>query len=434
MSVPNTSELDDDQIEALIRKLSAIKGSAPELIAALEAEANSRLAKQSRGRGGRDRGGGGNANGRGGYDRKGRPVSYEEEEDDDEEEDDEEEEGEEDDEEETDSEDDDEFDEDGPCVGYGYSDEVSVISEMTTPTVVSRLDVPAEERYDEIHHGYGKKSNKPDLLSQVNRVNAAKNRSNNIAKAGPPGLNPDKRTTYTKGLAAMTKISETAETAVVTKPKTAVTTPRAVRKTPTREKSGDAKGKTPTTRGLRRDNSPSRATGTTTKKKVVATTTGKKSNHSAGSSGKGGSKQTAATAVSNDAFSDDWHKSLSPGDFNASSTDDNGFPFSFGDTDNAFASTTTSFFNNKNASSGAGDTTDPFDPFATGNGDPFAVTRGNSKKDAFGDSFASTGSGGRLASKTKSTGTRPRRASGLNSGQTRPKRDQSPRKKTGTQR
>ena len=45
MSVPNTSELDDDQIEALIRKLSAIKGSAPELIAALEAEASSRQAK-----------------------------------------------------------------------------------------------------------------------------------------------------------------------------------------------------------------------------------------------------------------------------------------------------------------------------------------------------------------------------------------------------
>ncbi|CAB9529347.1 expressed unknown protein [Seminavis robusta] len=425
MSVPNTSELDDDQIEALIRKLSAIKGSAPELIAALEAEANSRLAKQSNrsgGRGGRDRGR---------DNRRSRSHSYEDEEPDDDYDDDydEGEEEEEDDDEETDSEDEDEFDEDGPCVGYGYSDEVSVISEMTTPTVVSNLHVPAEERYEEIHGA--KKSNKPDLLSQVNRVNAAKGRGNNSQSSrgsSNAGLNSDKRKTYTSGLG---KISETAEAAAVTKPpkSAAATGTRGTggkNKQPVRQKSGDGAGrKASSSRGLRRDNSPSRG-----KKKPVG---GKRSNHSSGSGSGKGSNKTATTA-SNDAFSDDWHKSLTAAD---GATDDSGFPFSFGDSENAFVSSSNSFFN-KNAK-GGGDTTDPFDPF--GGGDPFATqaARPTSKKggnDGFGDSDAfgaSTGSGGR-APKPNSTKSRPRRSSGMEKGsksRSSSNRDQSPRRKKG---
>lgn len=384
MSVPNTSELDDDQIEALIRKLSAIKGSAPELIAALEAEASSRQANKGRGRGGR-RGGGGTA-------RTSRSHSYEDEEEEDED-DDEYEDDEEEDDEETDSEEEDEFDEDGPCVGYGYSDEVSVISEMTTPTVVSNLHVPAEERYDELARN---KSNKPDLLSQVNRANAAKK------KGGAAGLNSEKRKTYTHGLG---KISETAETAAVTKPKTAKS--GATKKTPARKPSGDGKA-----RGLRRGNSPTRKT-----KKGGSTSGGnKKSNHSStsGKSSKKSSGDNSSHNTDQDAFaSDDWHKSLTSGD--VKSTDDNGFPFSFGDTDNAFAESSNSFFKGKKG--GGGDGGDPFDPFS--NGDPFKGS----------DAFDSSNNAFTKSKPSKAASGRQRRSSTADKSTRSKNRETSPRRK-----
>ena len=51
--------------------------------------------------------------------------------------------------EETEEEDDDEFDEDAnyPMVGHGVSDDISVVSDLTTPTVVNHSQVPEEEHY-----------------------------------------------------------------------------------------------------------------------------------------------------------------------------------------------------------------------------------------------------------------------------------------------
>jgi len=436
MSVPNASELEDDQIEALIRKLSAIKGSAPELIAALEAEAQARQA--GKGRGGRAGGGRG---------RKARSSrSYEEEEEDDpyadddieEEDDDEEDDDEEDDdddEEETDSEEDDEFDEDGPCVGHGYSDEVSVISEMTTPTVVSNFNVPEEERYNELQHGYGgrPKSNKPDLLSQVNRAanaQANKNKANKVAAAANMALNDQKRKTYASGLATMAKISETGETAVVSKPpqKTASRgTAAAAKKTTSRRPSNDGSGSGSGSAGggsgrrkpgLRRNNSPPRD-GEKPKKKVGT----KKSSGSGGGSRRDiNNSKNNNSAKSADAFSNEWQTS-----FNAdAATDDNGFPFKFGDEDgkdNAFTGLA-GYKNtkNKSASSGGGGV-DSFDPFNTSNGDPFATAKAtfeNNNSSGFGKT--NSGDGRRSVRKTPSTGTgsaRPRRTSGVASGRTK---------------
>ena len=429
MSVPNTSELDDDQIEALIRKLSAIKGSAPELIAALETEANSRLSKQSGGRTGSGRSGGNRgqqqqqrqANTSGSRRRAQPQPAYEEEEDDEEEE----EEDDDDDDEETDSEDDDEFDEDGPCVGEGYSDEVSVISEMTTPTVVSAMSVAEEERYQELNRNRGK-SNKPDLLSQVNRVNAAKQKANKnhaqpVASSG--GLNPARRQTYTSGLAAMAKISETTEAAAVSRPKTATLRQPAAAsgsKKASRKTSGDGTAPRKTNRGLRRDQSPAaqrEKAGTGTKKKSSSNP------KTSGTSKKSSSRQRqgASSGSGNNAFSDEWQKSLSAGDFtNGAGTDDTGFPFSFGDdADNAFGGSGTNFFkdtskksnatghsrgsNNSNSNLSNSKNEDAFDPF--GSADPFATAR---------STFESPSSGnGRTKSSAKArpTNSRPRRTS-----------------------
>jgi hypothetical protein len=126
----SAAKLDDEQIEAIIRKLQMAQPqqseSTPQIIAALEAAASAS---------------------------KGRPANqvrrnqkhYEQEEDEEEEEEDEEEEEEDDD----DDEDDDELDEDAnyPMVGHGVSDDISVVSDLTTPTVVSSLNVPEEENY-----------------------------------------------------------------------------------------------------------------------------------------------------------------------------------------------------------------------------------------------------------------------------------------------
>lgn len=111
--LPNAQQLDDDQIEAIIKKLQQAQAEAPQIIAALEAhaEARSLTGSQSKGR------------------RQPQPEPEPEEEEDDEE--------------------DDEFDEDAnyPEVGHGVSDDISVVSDLTTPTVLTGVPVPEEEHY-----------------------------------------------------------------------------------------------------------------------------------------------------------------------------------------------------------------------------------------------------------------------------------------------
>ena len=92
--------LDEDQISSIIQKLQLAQAEAPQIIAALEAQAKSKHKKAPE------------------------PEPEEEE----------------------DSDDD---DANYPMVGHGCSDEISVVSDLTTPTVVSSLHVPEEEHYRE---------------------------------------------------------------------------------------------------------------------------------------------------------------------------------------------------------------------------------------------------------------------------------------------
>ncbi|CAB9520669.1 expressed unknown protein [Seminavis robusta] len=177
ISLPDVSKLNDlkdDQIEALIEKLAEVQAHAPQIIAALEAQ------QESRSRGSKSKGSkGDNNSGRKGEQQRTQPPKQQrhqspqpptrrqsrneqpaEAEEEEEEEDDEEY---------------DDFDEDAeyPMVGDGYSDEVSVMSDMTTPTVVSSMLINEEEHYHEI----GIKVNAPkkkDLLSKVAQTNARK--------------------------------------------------------------------------------------------------------------------------------------------------------------------------------------------------------------------------------------------------------------------
>ena len=178
ISLPDVSKLNDlkdDQIEALIEKLAEVQAHAPQIIAALEAqqEARSRGSRGSKGdrKGSSDRG-----------ERtqppKGKhqqPAYIQEEE----HEEVVEEEGE-------DDEDYDDFDEDAeyPMVGEGYSDELSVVSDMTTPTVVSSLEIHEEEYYRDMIVGGVKVSapKKKDLLTQVAKTNARKTAGGAAAK------------------------------------------------------------------------------------------------------------------------------------------------------------------------------------------------------------------------------------------------------------
>jgi hypothetical protein len=115
-NLPGAQQLDDDQIEAIIRKLQKAQEEAPQIIAALEAHAEARsLTGSKSSQGGRS---------------KSTPVpapAPEPEEEDD----------------------DDSFDEDAnyPMVGTGVSDDCSVMSDLTTPTVLNGVPVPEEEHY-----------------------------------------------------------------------------------------------------------------------------------------------------------------------------------------------------------------------------------------------------------------------------------------------
>ena len=212
ISLPDVSKLNDlkdDQIEALIEKLAEVQAHAPQIIAALEAqqEARSRGSRstgshdrhhrqqrtQPPNRGGRN--GTGTAASNSSPSRKHRPqqeeILYEAEE----EYEDEDEGEEEDDDDEDDDEDDDDFDEDAeyPMVGDGYSDELSVVSEMSCPTVVSSMEINEEEYYRDMVIG-GMKVNAPkkkDLLSSVGRATARKSpgMATGVGKKKSPMMN-----------------------------------------------------------------------------------------------------------------------------------------------------------------------------------------------------------------------------------------------------
>lgn len=125
--IPDARQLDDEQIEAIIKKLQMAQTEAPQIIAALEAQSKMKKElQQSPYRSGS------------GHQRQSREVHEEEivhaaHEDHDED----------------DDEDEDSFDEDAnyPMVGHGCSDDVSIMSDLTTPTVVQGSSVPDEEHY-----------------------------------------------------------------------------------------------------------------------------------------------------------------------------------------------------------------------------------------------------------------------------------------------
>lgn len=129
-------QLNDKQIEAIIQKLQQAQAEAPQIIAALEAHAEARSI--------------------GGMKNKQEPEEEE-------------------------SEYSDDDDENYPMVGEGVSDEISVVSDLTTPTVVNDRHVPDEEHYRDtlppmIIGGHGAPS------MQI----AAPKRKNLVNKVRPP--------------------------------------------------------------------------------------------------------------------------------------------------------------------------------------------------------------------------------------------------------
>lgn len=149
-ALPNVAkQLNDEQIEAIIKKLQQAQTEAPQIIAALEAHAEAKSLAD---------GGGG----------KGKDDAVEEEVVEEEDEDEE----------------DDEFDEDAnyPMVGHGVSDDISVVSDLTTPTVVKDVHVPDEEHY--------KETLPPMIVGGVgapSMIIAAPKRKNLVQQVGRPG-------------------------------------------------------------------------------------------------------------------------------------------------------------------------------------------------------------------------------------------------------
>lgn len=118
--MPDARQLDDKQIEAIIKKLQQAQEEAPQIIAALEAHSSARSLGGDKGSAKPSR----------------KPQQEQQQQHVEEEEDD-------------DDDDDDEYDEDGnyPMVGHGCSDDYSVMSDLTTPTVVNDSHVADEEHY-----------------------------------------------------------------------------------------------------------------------------------------------------------------------------------------------------------------------------------------------------------------------------------------------
>lgn len=141
--------LDDDQISSIIQKLQLAQAEAPQIIAALEAQAKSK------------------------HKRAPEPEPEQEDSDDD--------------------------DANYPMVGPGCSDDISVVSDLTTPTVVSSLHVPEEEHYRE---------SLPPMLIAPKR----KNLVSGVAKRRPGhGAAAQRRKQYN---AAMDKLSHEGGSAI----------------------------------------------------------------------------------------------------------------------------------------------------------------------------------------------------------------------------
>ena len=155
---PDARQLNDDQIEAIIRKLQLAQEEAPQIIAALEAHAESRSVN------------GGNKQQTQQRQQQQQPEPEEEEE------------------EEDDDEDDDEAN--YPMVGHGVSDDISVVSDLTTPTVLVGVPVPEEEHYRDslppmiVGGGPG---NAPPMV-----VNPSK-RKNLVSQVRPTGMSGPRR-------------------------------------------------------------------------------------------------------------------------------------------------------------------------------------------------------------------------------------------------
>ena len=162
LGLPDARQLNDEQVEALIRKLQQAQAEAPQIIAALEAHAEARSLN----------GGQGRAAAQQQMQQQQQQQQHEEEDDDD-----------------------DEYDEDGnyPMVGHGCSDDISVVSDLTTPTVLTGVPVPEEEHYREtlppmmVGGGHGEA---PPMMIQPPR---RKNLVNQVARGGPGVVPPPRR-------------------------------------------------------------------------------------------------------------------------------------------------------------------------------------------------------------------------------------------------
>lgn len=168
--MPDARQLDDDQIEAIIKKLQMAQSEAPQIIAALEAQAASKKRQQQQQQQSRHP--------QEPPEQKQQHVEEEEEESDE-----------------------DSFDEDAnyPMVGHGCSDDISVVSDLTTPTVVVGVPVPEEEHYRDtlppmIVGGGGGGGGAPPMLI------APTKRKNLVGAVKPAGVvAPPRRSPHTHG-------------------------------------------------------------------------------------------------------------------------------------------------------------------------------------------------------------------------------------------
>jgi len=150
LNMPDARQLNDSQVEDLIRKLQLAQAEAPQIIAALEAHAEARSIS-------------------GGKSRAEEPQQQSQQEEDDD--------------------DDSDFDEDAnyPMVGHGCSDDISVVSDLTTPTVVTGVPVPEEEHYKDslppMIVGGGPGQAPPMKIHSSKR----RNHLNQVGRSAPPG-------------------------------------------------------------------------------------------------------------------------------------------------------------------------------------------------------------------------------------------------------
>jgi hypothetical protein len=166
-STPDARQLDDDQIAAIIKKLQMAQSEAPQIIAALEEQAKMKRRQQQQ------------------QQQQQRHQHVEEEVE----------------EEEDDDEDEDSYDDDAnyPVVGPGCSDDVSVVSDLTTPTVVQNPHVSEDEYYRENnalppmliignHNGTGTNSQHPPMLiAPTKRKNLVGSVRTNTLATAPRG-------------------------------------------------------------------------------------------------------------------------------------------------------------------------------------------------------------------------------------------------------